>query len=235
MMLTIYIPTYKRHELRACLESITPQLNYDVEVWVSDNDPERSAQVVCDDFPQVKYRSNHLNIGADGNCLRGMVTGRGDYVWVVGDDDLLLPGAVEATLGMCDGVIDRIIHVGDKHGEAPFGFEGTMAQMMDRINDKSFIVASTLCTMNVWRRSVLDPYLGLTGLDTRNVLCWAGMYATNIVVPYKPFVQVGRDNLTFFPHFGKTMEKYLDVLQTYDLPEQAFGMAAANHWNYNNV
>ncbi len=234
MNLTIYIPTYRRHELTACLDSIIPQLNSRCELYVSDNDPEQSAYSVCQEYPHVNYMWNYLNIGADGNCLRGLVTGQGEYVWVFGDDDIMLPGAIEATFEMMDGC-DRIIHVGDRHGEIPFGFSGHMSDLLDKLDDKSFIVASTLCSMNVWKRAIMDPSLGITALDTRNVLCWAGLEAANINVANKPYLQVGRDNQTFFPHFMQSINEYLINLNMEVQPEEGFTMTAANHWNYNNV
>jgi glycosyltransferase involved in cell wall biosynthesis len=43
MKLTIYIPTYKRESLDACLNSIASQHNDHVEIIVSDNDQDGSA------------------------------------------------------------------------------------------------------------------------------------------------------------------------------------------------
>jgi glycosyltransferase involved in cell wall biosynthesis len=234
MKLTIYIPTYRRHELAACLESIIPQLTADVELYVSDNDPEQSGYAICQEYPQVQYLWNYLNVGADANCLLGVLHGNADYVWVFGDDDIMLPGAVEATLDAINGQ-DRIIHVGERHGEAPFGFDGDIAVLLDKLDDKSFVVASTLCTMNVWRRDIMDLHAGVRSLDTRNVLAWAGLGAQSVTVMSQSYIRVGRENQTFFPHFEKSMYEYLSSLFYLARPEQEFALTSALHWNYNNV
>jgi glycosyltransferase involved in cell wall biosynthesis len=234
MILTIYIPTYRRHELRACLDSITPQMQDGVELYVSDNDPEQSAYSICQEYPQVKYLWNYLNIGADGNCLVGLTTGNGEYVWVFGDDDIMMPCAIKATLDAINDQ-DRIIHVGERHGEAPFGFNGDIAQMLDKLDDKSFMVASTLCSMNVWRRDAMDLLAGVRSMDTRNVLAWSGVGCQSVTVMDQPYIKVGRENQTFFPHFERAMTEYLETLFFLMGPEEQFSLTSALHWNYNNV
>ena len=233
MRLTIYIPTFQRPELRTCLDSILPQLNESCRLIVSDNDPDGSARPLCQDH-RIVYSRNWLNVGADGNCLRGITCCSTEYLWVFGDDDVMLPGAVEATLKLLRGQ-DRIIHVGDRHGEVNFGFDGTTAQWMDSLADKSMVVASTLCTMNVWRVAALDPYDGIRGLDSRNVVCWAGMKTKTVTVVDRPYVTVGRGHPFPFPNFHKSMEQYLLGYRSASGCESRFSIAEANHWNYVNA
>lgn len=233
MRLTIYVPTFKRPELRACLDSILPQLNESCRLIVSDNDPEASARPMCQDH-RILYSRNYLNVGADANCLRGITSCSTEYLWVFGDDDIMLPGAIDATLQLLNGQ-DRIIHVGDRHGEVTFGFNGTTAQWLDSLGDKSMVVASTLCTMNVWRLAALDPYDGIRGLDSRNVMCWAGMKTQTVTVLDKPYVTVGRSHPFPFPYFEKSMERYLLGYRMASSCESKFSITKANHWNYVNV
>lgn len=232
MLLTIYVPTFQRPELSACLNSIIPQLTNQCELIVSDNDADCSARDLCKEL-QVSYLHNYLNVGADGNCLRGLVAGSGEYLWVFGDDDVMLPGAVDATLRMIKGQ-DRIIHVGAQHGEVPFGFDGLMVDWVDCLQDKGMVVASTLCTVNVWRRNILDPYLGIQGLDSRNVICCAGVGAATVTVAEKPYVVVGRDHLFSFPNPNDSMNQYLLDLH------KSIGRTFVNKtywwsWNYQNA
>lgn len=233
MRLTVYIPTYRRPELRACLDSILPQLTDDVHLIVSDNDPEQSARPLCQDW-RILYSYNHLNVGADANCLRGLTAAGTDYLWVFGDDDIMLPDAIQTTLGMMRGQ-DRIIHVGDSHGEVTFGFDGTTADWMDSLQDKSMVVASTLCSVNVWRVAALDPYDGIRGLDTRNVLGWAGMRTNTVTVANQPYVRVGRENPFPFPEFHNSMDRYLVGYRNHAGCRSRFTMRDANNWNYTNA
>lgn len=233
MKLTIYIPTYQRPELSACLESILPQLTPDCRLLVSDNDPEQSARPLCQDA-RILYSHNFLNVGADGNCLRSLNYTYDDYLWVFGDDDIMLPGAIKATLNMMNGQ-DRIIHVGERHGEVNFGFDGLIADWMDGLQDKSMVVASTLCTMNVWRTAILDAAKGVRGLDTRNVMCWAGIEAKNVTVANQPYVRVGREHPYPFPYFTRSMDEYIIAMRIRCGNKQPFTMRDANRWNYTNA
>lgn len=233
MRLTIYIPTFQRPELAACLESILPQLTPECRLLVSDNDPEQSARQHCQDA-RILYSHNYLNVGADGNCLRSLNYTHDEYLWVFGDDDIMLPDAIETTLGMLNGQ-DRIIHVGERHGEVNFGFDGYISDWMDGLQDKSMVVASTLCTMNVWRTSILDAAMGVRGLDTRNVMCWAGIQAQTVAVAQQPYVRVGREHPYPFPYFQRSMDEYIVALRIRNGGKQPFTIRDANRWNYTNA
>jgi glycosyltransferase involved in cell wall biosynthesis len=233
MLLTIYIPTFQRPELADCLASILPQLTDGVRLIVSDNDPEQSARKYCQDA-RVLYSNNFQNVGADGNCLRSITSTLDDYLWVFGDDDIMLPNAIKTTLQMMNGQ-DRIIHIGERHGEVTAGFEGSTAEWMDALNDKSMIVASTLCSMNVWRRDKLNAFSGVRGLDSRNVMCWAGLDALTVTVANQPYVRVGRNHPYDFPYFTQSMNLYLAALRIHHGNKTPFTMSDANRWNYTNT
>jgi hypothetical protein len=80
-----------------------------------------------------EYSRRATNIGGDANILRGATAGTGEYVWVVGDDDVLLPGAIAETLRMIDADRpDRIIHfTPEAAGLVPRGHAGTMGTLID--------------------------------------------------------------------------------------------------------
>ena len=109
--LSLCLPTYKRarlldQALRAVLEQITPQMASAVEVVVLDNaSPDETPQVVekaLADFPQVPARfvRRPENIGPDANFLDAVVQARGEFVFLLSDDDVLLPGAVKKLLAL---------------------------------------------------------------------------------------------------------------------------------------
>lgn len=104
-ILTIAIPTYNRSQyLVRLLDSLKPQMEeardlFSIELLLSDNaSTDHTPDVVeafCRDaqFPCRKFR-NQTNLGADGNILRCFTEAAGKYVWIIGDDDILLPGAL---------------------------------------------------------------------------------------------------------------------------------------------
>jgi glycosyltransferase involved in cell wall biosynthesis len=233
MKLTIYIPTYRRSELAACLESIAPQLTNEVELIVSDNDPQQFAKNISLRYPQAQYSNRHYNIEGDPNVLRGLVCGSGEYVWVFGDDDTMLPGTIETLLPMLDGV-DRIIHWSANAGKTGAGFNGAMSDYITSLTDKSILVASTLTTANVWRRAAMNVALGLNKVDTKYPLFWAGLTCETVKVMSNPTITVGHVHRNVFGFFNEVIDDYLQSLLAYhNVP--AIPLVDALHWNFVNV
>jgi glycosyltransferase involved in cell wall biosynthesis len=232
MNLTIYIPTYRRNSLDACLNSIVSQFNTNLEIIVSDNDQERYASNIVSKYKNyvTEYSVRKQNIGCDGNCLYGITAGTSEYVWVVGDDDIILPGAIDAIMPMLNGV-DRIMQFAPYSGEVIPGFSGTMAGLINRLNDKSFLIAATLASMNIWKRDVMDFKIGTKHLDSRNVLAWSGINCKTVSIPDIPTVLVNDTNLFEFRDFDNVMFEYCDALSDIDGVEK-FTFHNANKWNF---
>jgi len=105
-LLTIAIPTYNRAEhlanLLALLETQLTTLPQ-VELLVSDNaSTDRTTDVIRD--AQHRFAStgalltthrHATNIGADANFVSCYHRARGRFLWICGDDDLIVPGAVD--------------------------------------------------------------------------------------------------------------------------------------------
>ena len=101
-LLTIAIPTYNRSAfLRDLLSCLFDQCKFDprLELLVSDNasTDETSAIVAAyvDRGLPIRYLRNVSNIGADANFMQCFEKAMGKYVWLIGDDDLVVPGAIE--------------------------------------------------------------------------------------------------------------------------------------------
>ncbi len=96
-LLTIAIPTYNREKLlRRLLNSIVTELYDCVEVLVSDNaSSDGTEEMIHSEFPQITYYRNSTNIGPDSNFLECYKKAKGEYVWLVGSDDVILEGAID--------------------------------------------------------------------------------------------------------------------------------------------
>ena len=110
-ILTIAIPTFNRAGyLELCLKSISEEiLNLEeclrglVEVYVSDN---ASSDNTCEitskyqllNVNEIKVVRNDSNIGADKNIAQCYDSATTEYVWILGDDDLVLPGGLAMVL-----------------------------------------------------------------------------------------------------------------------------------------
>jgi glycosyltransferase involved in cell wall biosynthesis len=102
-LLSICIPTYNRARLLdSALFSLVPQViesRAAVELVVSDNcSPDDTAEVVAryvEKGAPIRYCRNERNLGAARNVLRlAGELARGEYCWVLGDDDLVRPDGV---------------------------------------------------------------------------------------------------------------------------------------------
>lgn len=105
--LTIAIPTYNRAgKLKKCVECILPQIkNKPVELLVNDNastDNTESLMKRMSNKYGFSYYRNHDNVGPDRNFLLGYERAVGEYVMLLGDDDFLLPGAIESIMKSLD-------------------------------------------------------------------------------------------------------------------------------------
>ncbi len=101
-LLSICIPTYNRAELlRPALLSLLPQvkeLGGVVELIVSDNCSTDNTKEVVEwarRYGPVRYSKNEVNIGFMRNILKltNEMAG-GDFCWIVGDDDFVMPEAI---------------------------------------------------------------------------------------------------------------------------------------------
>ena len=106
-LLTIGIPTYCRADLLdLCLASVLPQVEAaspDVECVVSDNaSTDHTVQVLekyKSQFRCLKISRNETNIGIIGNITKtASELASGNFVFLIGDDDVLTTGAVARIL-----------------------------------------------------------------------------------------------------------------------------------------
>lgn len=104
-LISLTIPTWNRAAyLAESLEHLLPQFaalpERQVELLISDNCSPDNTSAVVDSFIArglpVRYVRNETNIGSDANFMQCVRLATGQYVWVLGDDDILLPGALTA-------------------------------------------------------------------------------------------------------------------------------------------
>ena len=105
--LSLCIPTYTRAKfLSGALSSIADALaksSLRIEVCVSDNaSTDSTAQVVAEaqTLMPIKYRRNAENQGVARNILASVSMAEGEFSWLLGDDDRLLPSALERLSGL---------------------------------------------------------------------------------------------------------------------------------------
>ena len=100
-LLSIWIPTFNRVDyLTRLLGSLYSQSiefidSGVLEIIVSDNCSQDSTEQLCEQsFEKLEYRKQIVNVGFDRNFSLGFSECAGEFIWTIGDDDLIQPGAV---------------------------------------------------------------------------------------------------------------------------------------------
>ena len=133
-LLTIVIATFNRGRfLKRLLESIVPELRKHadaVEVLIvddgsTDNTPEVIAKFVGGPLP-IRSLRNPKNLGLDGNLRYSFLQATTEYVWLFGDDDVMLEGALDRLVSLLRRYRVSFVHVG------AFDFRGEFAPQRKR-------------------------------------------------------------------------------------------------------
>lgn len=113
--LTICIATYNRAAfIGETLDSILPQLRSDVDVVIVDGaSPDNTEAAVVpyvEKCSSIRYVRETENSGVDGDYDKAVGYATGEHCWLLPDDDLVAPGAVERVLeALEDGTVDLLI------------------------------------------------------------------------------------------------------------------------------
>ena len=98
-LLSVVIPTFKRaKELDRAIGSVLAEPGDFFEVLVGDDgSPDETPQVVAGHAgdPRLRGYRNEGNLGMQENVLKVVREARGEYVFILTDDDVLEPGALE--------------------------------------------------------------------------------------------------------------------------------------------
>jgi abequosyltransferase len=101
--LSVCIATLNRCTfIGATLESIIRQATEQVEIVVLDGASTDNTEEVVrgyqERFPRLRYLRQSANMGVDHDFADSVSLAQGEYCWLFSDDDLLLPGALQAIL-----------------------------------------------------------------------------------------------------------------------------------------
>ena len=112
--LSICIATYNRGQfIGETLDSIIQQIEPGVELLVVDGaSPDNTPEVMksyLSRHPEIRYYRELENSGVDGDYDKAVGYAKGEYCWLMSDDDLLKPGAVQRVLSAIDGKSNLIV------------------------------------------------------------------------------------------------------------------------------
>lgn len=128
-MLTIAIPTYNRaiflKECLSCLykeyENLPGEYKKIIKIYVSDNCSQDSTHEIISEYSNKLWSfssvSNSENIGAEKNIARCYLNAAGEHVWILGDDDVILPGGLTLIIDVLKNHSPDIVYLNN------YGFE----------------------------------------------------------------------------------------------------------------
>lgn len=109
VLLSICIPTYNRAEylfecIKSVLENIDSKNQSNIEILVLDNASNDKTEVMMNEiankYPFITYIRRCVNAGLDRNVCESPRLAKGRYVWLLGDDDSILPNKVNYVLDL---------------------------------------------------------------------------------------------------------------------------------------
>lgn len=178
--LTIAIPTYNRAgDLARLLTALRRELAGSedrVRLIIADNASTDSTAAVAKEFaavwPWVRIVSQASNLGMDGNFMACAEAVETEFFWLMGDDDLPVPGAIPALLALLDQERPDLVMVGSRwlRNIDVVAHEALTAQLRyHRLSREAFgrrmhVWATFLTGMIVRRTSFLENTEALRGL-----------------------------------------------------------------------
>ncbi|MBQ0088670.1 MAG: glycosyltransferase family 2 protein [Prevotellaceae bacterium] len=227
-LLSICIPTWNRARfLRKSLDSFVErffEIEADmVELIVSDNCSDDDTESVVQEYTNkglpIRYNRNEQNIGADGNFLKCMGISQGKYIFLLGDDDVLVPGSLKLIVDILKSGDFGLVHI-HKHKYLKGGIY--------RYNDINKFVSQvsywiTFMSANIFLKEAVDKiahpeyYLKTNLLQVPFYIESSILREENLIVSKSiitPMDNKGNGGYNFYKVF---LRNYLEIWNSYRL------------------
>ena len=139
--LSICMATYNRGKfIGLTLDSIMSQMRSDVELIVVDGASPDDTHIVMErylsKYPSIRYYRETVNSGVDADYDKAVGYARGMYCWLMTDDDLMCPGAINRVIAELKETRDLVI-VNSEVRNADLT-EILVARQLDISSDRSY-------------------------------------------------------------------------------------------------
>ncbi len=195
-ILSITIPTWNRAAyLRLNLDQLATQIeenSQSIEILISDNCSMDETQAVVTEFQQkglpIRSLRNTENIGSDCNIAQCFNEAAGRYVMILGDDDLLVDGALSLLVALLEKDRYGVVSLGaygydnDFREEYPGG-----AFRLSKFADVADFVVELGIFSNLISTNIISKEM-LTGVDARQ-FCGSNLVQTQLV--YRAALRAG--------------------------------------------
>lgn len=124
-LLSLCIPTYNRCKLLEeqiiRLTSLPLEVLDQIEIIISDNCSDDETEQIVENYISkgfnCKYFKNPYNLGMDGNFVSCFRKATGKYVWLLGDDDIIIEKGFEELLRFIREGDYGLVHISQKNEE----------------------------------------------------------------------------------------------------------------------
>lgn len=174
--LSIGIPTWNRYPfLKKNVDQIIAEIvstdNHKIEIFVSDNasedDTEHYCQALAQRYAFFHYCRQEKNKGANANFQNVIQASQGKYIWLLGDDDLIVPGSLEKIISAIETYHDPDIVIGgclnNQTEERIYPPFISQALLTDQAIIKRFdaIKLAGKISVLIFKKAVIEPFLPL--------------------------------------------------------------------------
>jgi glycosyltransferase involved in cell wall biosynthesis len=170
-LLHVFLLTYNRAgTFRRTLEAIAASPLREHPLTVLDNCSPDGTPRVCEEFrtilPLMKVVRHPRNIGFGGNFLRAIELSRGEYTWILGDDDTLFPDRMPSLIELLQRDRPQACFIGGPRQEQwPAGLAVRPSEIMRRfgtfLTAQSFVAAVVFKDSVIASRELIDGYFGI--------------------------------------------------------------------------
>ncbi len=180
-LLSISIPTRNRAK---CLSDLLSDISASVmdgcidasllKIYIFDNASTDNTGEIVDTFKAslpISYKKNEENIGMGLNIFQAYTAIEGEYVWVIGDDDLLPRQAISVIFNLIKKytptlIIPRVLsYKATIKLPQRYSSYSEFAKSMQEMNPH-FLIAHTLISANIIKRVYFDKKAALAAMDT---------------------------------------------------------------------
>ena len=163
-LLTIAIPTFNRKlylsDLIVPLIHESEVYGNNIELLICDNCSDDGT----DDFirslssPQIRYIKNNKNIGGDANFLKCIDEAKSEYIWLLGDDELLNLRAIANVMDAISRHKPSLIILNASHVLTKDTLFSSYKEVVDYFSEirPIYLLEHTLISLNVFHKSSFD-------------------------------------------------------------------------------
>lgn len=169
-VLTLCIPTYNRgYCVKEQIERLLscPKDTLDkIEIIISDNCSTDDTQTIVETAIKhgfnCRYIQNCINIGMDGNFINCVTNAQGRYVWVLGDDDIIVIDALVKIVELLDVPQEYgLFHIYQKHDLcSKVTYVSDTKQMMRHVSYFITYISTNIVNTKYISRVELEKYKG---------------------------------------------------------------------------